>query len=448
MPNFGSIRSDSTQLRADAGDPTKVRISAPIYTTAERDALTPAVGEEVWNSTDNCQDFYNGVAWSRAPVIDVFSRYKAAGTTDTLATRYALLADAQAAYPLAGITSLSDTIDWAAVQQAINENIGFGEGRILEFGPHVYYTGNGKTFGVKVVGDTDARLHLRGGGCRGTRLQQTDVTVPCFEIHNTHTSGNVRDVKLENLHFYEGKHSLFMRRSAYCRAIDCSSFRPGAAGANTGTDYFSIRSEICTSTWIRGFLSQHGVTSDLIYSESSTLLFSDCNLGEDAGGIVQTGGTLNFTNCNGVQMILRTTPVGAFAAAGGAVYVTGGGSFSWIGGNITLSAARTCVILGDQAGSINITGATIDALNASDAVIGLRRVPATYRSRIVGVSFTMNVGDALIQLYDNAEPVRNTQIDDLLVRVAGGDRSTIWSDDSLFDPQYNNEIGSILVLPT
>jgi hypothetical protein len=450
LSTFGAIRSNSTQLKADASDPTKVRIAGPSYTTAERDAIaTPVDGEHIWNSTDNCLNHYNGVVWTSAPVIDVFSRYRASGTSAVLSTRYASLAAAQAAYPLAGVTSLSDTIDWAAVQQAINENIGQASCRILQFGDKDYFTGNGKTFGVRYSGDISAALHLLGGGNVGTRFTQLDQTVPCFEIHNTFTSGNMRDVTLENLHFWEGKHGLFIRRAAYNHIEHCATFRPGSNDVNTGQDFFSIRTELSHNNFFNAFQARHNVTSDFLYADNSTLFFSNCQIGEDSGGIIlETGAAVYFVNCNANELSLETTPAGAFSAAGGAIYVGTLSTLNWIGGRIVAKPNRACLILGNNCTAIQLIGCHLGGTLVDESLIGLRIVPTNFSAVIADVDATLPSGGAIIKRYDTADPIRNTQIDNLRVRVAGGVRSTIWADDSLFDPQYNNEVGSILVIPS
>lgn len=449
MSTFGVIKSNSTQLKADTNDPTKIRINLPSYTTAQRDALSlPVTGEEIWNSDENRIQSYNGTAWHAGPVIDVFNRYRASGTTDTLAVRYATLGAAQAAYPLAGITSLDDTIDWAAFQQAVHENKGSGAVRTLELGDRVYHTGNNKTFGLRVTGDYGGDLHFRGSGRRGTRLSNPgNSTVPTFELHNDGTSGNLRGCIVDNIETWEGKHGFFFRRCAYDLVRGCSTFRPGSNDPNTGNSFFAIVAEICTSFWITEFLAQHAVTADFLYAQSSGLFLYDCNIGEDGGGVFQSGGTLIFNNCNGSEMVLRATPAPLFSTATGAICVQGG-NFNWVGGSISLVSARTCVILADSADSISLVGVPISGALATESLIGTRRIPSNFRMRLTGIEASMGANTSLIRRYDTADPIRNTQIDNFQARVVGGLRSSIQCDDSLFDPQYNNQVGSILVVPT
>jgi len=39
-------------------------INIKSYTTSERDALTSAAGDMIYNETDNKVQFYNGLAWN------------------------------------------------------------------------------------------------------------------------------------------------------------------------------------------------------------------------------------------------------------------------------------------------------------------------------------------------------------------------------------------------
>ena len=47
---------------ADTATPSNV-LALPTHTTTTRDALTPSVGNMIWNSTDSVVQLYNGTTW-------------------------------------------------------------------------------------------------------------------------------------------------------------------------------------------------------------------------------------------------------------------------------------------------------------------------------------------------------------------------------------------------
>ncbi len=92
-------------------------------------------GTEIPNAAEGDQPYFDGTEWATGPNVwidPLRPPYNAIADGDyhALSSRYATLAEAQAAYPDAGITALTQQIDWAAVQQAVKDAEAAGGGVI------------------------------------------------------------------------------------------------------------------------------------------------------------------------------------------------------------------------------------------------------------------------------------------------------------------------------
>lgn len=363
------------------------------------------------------------------------------GTAHPLSERYATLGSAQSDYPLAGITALTQQIDWAVLQQLVFEFSETALGRRVDLGGYQFYTGSDSlVIGDEAGGDTRTLLHLYGSGRRGARILMSNSEVTNPVVRLTTGTFNIRDTMIENVMLENGAYGLSLNKASYnlFRNVQFSGNKTYAVTMDTSP--FNSFDECW---WVHITTAEGGCIDAL---STSPCYFNDCLFGEDVGEVHINSSRLFFNDCTGHGMASNETPAGYQSMGGAAFTVRGGGELHINGGWWTMHDDQVAFVNADDPRQVNISDARIDLTGTSHLrLLAVRNTDSYFHANLTGLTLLMKDNQAIVESVGATDAIKNTVIDNIQIKTTSGSRALINLAEEIINGSNNNYVGTVRV---